>query len=206
MKKNSLIILLLNIFLFTGCSAETYNHDTCPVISNQFNTYKYKKISCMVTNDNRQDDEEACLYAKQKLFASNFREYLQPFYDEAVRVDEYLKNGEQVKINIPQVDLPYCSDFCYKLNESIYKLFKVSDYKVKALNELYKAQITQHWNTLKRSLIIHSIILPQECKEPLQNLRKYKIRSKNKKDDYYRMYRKEYVDCLNFYIKTKGKK
>ena len=200
-KKNILIIMW--ILMSTGCT--TSHAVTCVDLSTQFYSPKAYKLNCLESTENSANDRKACVDAKVNLFKKNLRVYLQPYYNEATHFDNYLKTqGNVIQTNIPQNSIELCSPFCIDLRNKMNKIFQSKTYKVGAINRFYTNKTSEYLMNLQTNLAIKTITFPEECRSTLQNLRKYNFRTKNKKDSYYYLYRKEYIDCLKSSIKSNG--
>ena len=200
-KKNILIVIW--ILMSTGCT--TSHAVTCVDLSTQFYSPKAYKINCLASTENSVNDKKACVDAKAKLFKENLRAYLQPYYSEATKFDNYLKTkGKAIKTNIPQNSIELCSTFCIDLRNKMNKIFQSKTYKVGAINKFYTNKVSNYSKNLQDSLLVKTIPFPEECRSTLQNLRKYNFRTEHKKDSYYYLYRREYIDCLKSSIKPNG--
>jgi len=197
------ILILMWILMTTGCT--TSHAVTCVDLSTQFYLTKAYKINCLESTENSINDRKACVDVKVNLFKKNLRTYLQPYYTEATQFDNYLKTqGKVIKTNIPQNSIKLCSPFCIDLRNKMNTIFQSKTYKVGAINSFYTNKTSEYSRNVQNSLVVKTITFPEECRFTLQNLRKYNFRTKNKKDSYYYLYRREYIDCLKNSIKSNG--
>ena len=187
-----------------GCSpSQAVN---CVDLSTQFYFYKAQKINCLVSSENSQNDRTSCIENKENLFKKDLREYLQPYYQEAIRFDNYLKaERKAIKTNIPLHQIRLCSPFCINLRNKMNSIFHSRTFKVNKINTFYKNKISEYSMNLRNNMKIINVPFPEECRSTLQNLRHYNFETENKKDEYSLIYQREYMDCLRHYTKRNTK-
>lgn len=189
MRTNITVLLLL--ILSNTLFAKT---KTCADLSNDFHRYKYEKITCVATLDNLEDDVEVCTTSQTNLFDQRLKKYFKKFY-------HYIEI-KQKGLKIPQEDTPiveykYSSEFCNELFHDTQKVILSSTKQTEMLNKIFIENSKKFREFLYKNVVTDYINLPVECKREVQNLRYYKLKSNNKKDEIYQLYRKNYVDCVD---------
>ena len=208
-----LIFLIINIFLTVGCKNSYIT--PCIDLNNQYNHYKNNKINCIITEENFENDKINCLNSKHKNFKLNFSNYMETFINRAEQKEKNIKifspSNIQNHTNVGN------NRFCPKLYREIEKAFQYNKstiiaYELKniseeksqfnhsiivkrKLNKISENILTEHKNILKKSLVLKKVSF-KKCKKELQNFRSYKIRTNNREDLYFDLYKREYNNCL----------